>query len=185
LESNPARGIKPIPEQEVFPRYLTQEEVRRLLEVETDPDFRRLWRFLILAGCRRSEALQISRRDIDASTRRIIIRATKNKRAKQIIITPDLAALLQEIPAQVGRLFPWRPDTVTHHFQATARKAGLTCRLHDLRHTYGSWLAMAGVKIQVIKDLMGHRDIKTTLLYSHLSPENLEEAAGKVKIGEN
>jgi len=179
---NPCQGIKQLKTRIDFPRYLTREEVSHLLATEPDPEFRLLWHFLIAAGCRRAEALAITVRNVDCAQGRIYVGETKNGRAKYIIFNPDVAAVLWEILPDVGSLWTWNPDSVTHHFERTARTAGLDCRLHDLRHTYGSWLAMAGVKLQVIKDLMGHQDIKTTLIYSHLSQEHLEEAARKIKL---
>lgn len=182
LRVNPCKGIKPLGTQADFPRYLTQEEAARLLAAEPDPEFRCLWRFLIATGCRRSEALQIQAKDVDLHRRRISIGHTKNRKPKYIVINAEVAAVLWEILPDVGSLWPWQADSVTHHFKRTARAANLDCRLHDLRHTYGSWLAMAGVKLQVIKDLMSHQDIKTTLIYAHLSQEHMEEAAMKIKL---
>ena len=57
-------------------------------------------------------------------------------------------------------------------------------RLHDLRHTYGSWMVQAGVNLQVLQNLMGHRSAKTTEIYAHLKLEQLALAQGKIKIGE-
>jgi len=184
LKENPCQGIKELKYQKGFPRYLTQAEVQRLLAAETDPAFARLWRFLILSGCRRREALQLTTRSIDRSNRRITVGVTKNHNPKSVVITEEIEQLLAEIPADVGRLFPWHPDAVSHHFQRTAARAGLTCRLHDLRHTYGSWLAMAGVQLHVIQKLMNHQDSKTTQIYAHLSQAHLAEAAAKVRIGD-
>jgi integrase len=184
LKENPCQGIKELKYQRDFPRFLTREEVHRLLAAETDLAFARLWRFLILSGCRRREALQLTTRAIDWPNRRVTVGITKNHNPKSVVITGELADLLQEIPADVGRLFPWHPDAVSHHFQRTAARAGLNCRLHDLRHTYGSWLAMAGVQIHIIQKLMNHQDAKTTQIYAHLSQAHLAEAAEKVRIGE-
>ena len=47
---------------------------------------------------------------------------------------------------------------------------------HDLRHTYGSHLAMRGVPLKVIQELMGHATIEMTLRYAHLAPEARESA---------
>lgn len=184
LKDNPCQGIKELKYQKGFPRFLTREEVRRLLAAEADPAFARLWRFLILSGCRRREALQATTRQIDWPNRRLHIGLTKNKKPKAVVITAELEALLQELPADVGRFFPWHPDAASHHFQRTARAAGLNCRLHDLRHTYGSWLAMAGVQLHIIQKLMNHQDAKTTQIYAHLSQAHLAEAAEKIRIGE-
>ena len=47
---------------------------------------------------------------------------------------------------------------------------------HDLRHSFASNLAQKGVSLYVIKELLGHTDIKTTMIYAHLKPENLRNA---------
>ncbi len=60
---------------------------------------------------------------------------------------------------------------------------GLKCRLHDLRHTYASHKAMAGVDLYTLKELLGHKDIKATQIYAHLSAEHLKKAAGEGVAG--
>ncbi len=52
--------------------------------------------------------------------------------------------------------------------------------MHDLRHTFASWLALAGVPIQVIKELLGHHNIQITMIYAHLNTEALRAASEKV-----
>jgi integrase len=49
-------------------------------------------------------------------------------------------------------------------------------RLKDLRHTFGSWLAIENVGILQIRDLMGHTDVKTTQVYAHLCPDRKEQS---------
>jgi integrase len=49
---------------------------------------------------------------------------------------------------------------------------------HDLRHTYGSHLAMRGVPLKVIQELMGYGTIDMTMRYAHLSPDTRREAVG-------
>ena len=58
-----------------------------------------------------------------------------------------------------------------------SKKAGISSfRWHDLRHTFGSRLAQAGVSLIAIKELMGHSDIRVTLRYAHLMQSNLKDA---------
>jgi site-specific recombinase XerD len=47
---------------------------------------------------------------------------------------------------------------------------------HTLRHTYASWLVMAGVDLYTVQRLMGHKDITMTQRYAHLAPEHLDKA---------
>jgi site-specific recombinase XerD len=89
--------------------------------------------------------------------------------------------VLKEVADRIGPLFPWTPDAVSHHFLRTAKKAGLSkVRLHDLRHTFASHLAMAGVDLYTIKELLGHHEIKTTMIYAHLSSAHLDQALTKL-----
>lgn len=181
LKTNPCRGIKERRVDQQLPRCLSPGELDRLLAAETDPRFRALWLFYLRSGCRRAEALQIQAQDLDWQNRRLIILRTKNRRPKVVLLTPDLAEVLRSIPVTVGRLFPWRADWVSHKFLRTARKAGVKARLHDLRHTYGTNLAMAGVDSRVIQEVMGHLDPKATAIYIHLQPAYLEKELAKVK----
>lgn len=180
LKSNPGAGVKQLRVPRGYPRFLTEAEFARLLEAETDLRFRLFWRFQVFSGARRSESLKLTIRDLNWQNRRIDLEETKNGSPRFIPLTDRIREVLQELGREAGRLWPWQPDSVTHHFKATARRAGLNCRLHDLRHTYGSWLVMRGVPLYTVGKLMGHQDPKTTQIYAHLSQEYLAEAAGKL-----
>src|SRR3990172_647614 len=62
-------------------------------------------------------------------------------------------------------------------FLSALRRAGIKdFRFHDLRHTFGSHMVMQGVDLKTVQQVMGHKDIKMTMRYSHLSPEYVQEA---------
>jgi hypothetical protein len=72
-----------------------------------------------------------------------------------------------------------------HWFEDAVEKAGIKdFTWHCLRHTFGSWLAARGVDLRKIQELMGHKDIKMTVRYTHLSQPDLlaavEQLDGKV-----
>ena len=180
LKINPCLGIKPLRVQAAYPRFLTEEEFARLLAAEPDPLFRLFWQFQVYSGSRRRESLAITAKDIRLDLNRIDLGRTKNGQPKAITLNGHLLQILQQLNQDVGKLWPWQPDSVTHHFHRTAQAAGLQCRLHDLRHTYGSWLVMKGVPLYTVGKLMGHQDQKTTQVYAHLDAAHLEEAAAKL-----
>ena len=53
-------------------------------------------------------------------------------------------------------------------------------RLHDLRHSTASYLIMAGVDIRTIQSILGHSDIATTRIYTHLAPGHMKKAFAKL-----
>jgi site-specific recombinase XerD len=55
-------------------------------------------------------------------------------------------------------------------------------KLHSLRHTYASHLVMKGVDLPTIQKLMGHSDIQTTMIYSHLAPDHLADAVERLEF---
>jgi site-specific recombinase XerD len=77
---------------------------------------------------------------------------------------------------------------VKHGFTSACRKAGITdVRFHDLRHTYASHLAMRGVHIRTLQELLVHKTLIMTQRYSHLAPEQWQNAVKLLDgvIGEN
>jgi len=76
---------------------------------------------------------------------------------------------------------PWRPSTFAAACRRVFKKAGLTCRLHDLRHTHATMLLCQGVHPKVVQERLGHANVSTTLnIYSHVAPNMQQEAAEKI-----
>jgi integrase len=115
-----------------------------------------------------------------------VIGKTKTRRERILHLSQSLAEILSSIKrTRSPFVFPrWRsPDAVSRKFHRYVQAAGISpCRLHDLRHTAASYLAMADVPTETIAKLLGHTDARTTRIYAHLSPAY--QAGVMDKLGE-
>ncbi len=119
---------------------------------------------------------------------------TKSGRARYFPMNETLRSFFQELKknqAHPSFVFtsqngtPFNPDHFSgRNFKRSCLRAGVRClRFHDLRHTYASHFMMNGGRIFELKDLLGHTDIKTTMIYAHLSKDHLAEASRIVNFG--
>ncbi len=175
-------------------RYLTQAEAARLLEAAASlPKAPALPTFIDLAlntGCRKHELLTLTWSDVDLDGRRMTLQGsnTKNGRRRVLPLNRKAIAALRERAAFRDRYCPEAKhvfcrqggspyaDLVKSFREACRRAAIEDFRIHDLRHTFASWLVMKGVRLIVVRDLLGHSSVKMTERYAHLAQESLVNA---------
>jgi integrase/recombinase XerD len=188
LLKNPFKGVKQVhvPEPD-YPVYLNEDEVKELLAAIPDPEFRRLIRFYLLTGCRRTEAAKIDWHDVDLDKGTIIIRGsnTKTKRNRVLQIGDKLHDLLVEKgPQKDGRVFPrWQAGSVTVMFGRYVKACGFGRKItvHSMRHTATVHLLMAGVDLLTISRILGHASVKVTeTVYTHIPAEHKRGAMDKL-----
>ena len=164
-------------------RSLSVEEEKILLEHATPAYLKQIIVFGIHTGCRRGEILSINwRENIDMRQRliRVIISKRKPGEKSKVKVIPMSDTLYQmlldmsKVPHMSGKLFPVTVSALKDAFERAVANAGIEdFHFHDLRHTFGTRLAEMGVPLTVIKELMGHRTIKTTERYIHHYPADL------------
>lgn len=139
-----------------------------------------IWQLFANTGMRRGEGLNL-RREHDKGES-IIIQSTpgartKSRKWREVPLSPNarsaLDALLEASPTEFV-LPRMQPANLSHAFEDDRRD--LPGSLHSLRHTFGTLLAVKGVKIMELKELMGHASIKTTEKYLHVAQDHLREA---------
>lgn len=161
--------------------FLTREEYEMVFE-NLSETYRDLYQFLVLTGARLGEALNLRWKDIIWEAGVAYLRDSKANRPRVLVLSDSVLEILEERkkrlnPGEDERVFKHSDSEFRRAFKKALRQAGLdeSIRIHDLRHTFASWLALKGVNIQYIKELLGHSQITTTLRYSHLNPEVLRE----------
>ena len=184
---------------------LTQDQVQRLLEVLKED---RLYSFYVVClgcGLRRGEALALTwdAVDLDAGTlyvkqiiqhiigQGLVISEPKSEKSRRVVVMPEFVkqALIKhkhnnsEFVFCTSRGTPFYPRNIVRHFKRTLDKAGLpsTIRLHDLRHTFVSFMLSQNVPPKDVQVIAGHASFKTTMdIYGHLMPGAQREAADKM-----
>jgi len=189
LRHYPLAGWKPLQEPSGRTRFLDQNEISRLLAACDDSRSAYLKPFVLVAlntGCRRGELLRLRRADVDWNRRTATLAITKNGESRVVNLNPVAFAALKSLPVRLdGRLFPFKDDhAISRAFRRAAKRAELDgFRLHDLRHTFASHCAMAGVQGRGLQALLGHKDGRMTQRYSHLSDSYLKTAVNAIALG--
>lgn len=193
LKSNPAKKIKPFKENKARLRYLEKEEIERLISACSD-SLRPIVILAIFTGMRRGEILNLKWADTDFKKDVIYLENTKNGENREVFMSAIVKNALIRIPKHQSSpyLFYTRKSkhrkTVKAAFKEALQKAGIdNFHFHDLRHTFGSQLSMRGCDLNTIRDLMGHKSVKMTLRYAHLSPTHKRRAVDTLckQIGTN
>jgi integrase len=189
LQINPVKSVKKIKRPVKMPLFFREEEFKSLLEVIEDEDIKDLVRFAVNTGLRRNELLTLEWYQINLKDRFLILDNIKYQNKGKKVSTVPLNNTAVEIlnrrqeSKKNELVFTLNgkkilPDYITKNFKKfiIAAKVNPDLNFHSLRHTFASWLVQRNVPIQQVKELLRHSDIKTSLIYAHLKPENLIEA---------
>lgn len=177
-------------------RYLDHDEAERLL-LACNQDLRLVVLAAMKTGFRSSELKSLEWSSVDLTNGSVTVQScySKNDETRTVPLTDDLAKALRKIkekrkPDANDHVFlldgkPWKDWREA--FNGALRRAGISnFRFHDLRHCYGSWLAMINVSDKGRMELMGHKDPKMTMRYTHLSMDYKSQAVQKLpKFGKD
>jgi len=177
-----------------LPTILSQEEVARLIDAAWPPFHRTLLMALYATGLRRAELARLKVSDVDSKRMVIHVRSGKGRKDRDVMLSPKLLEALRGHWRGLQRkpsawLFPgnrWHTgDTpittkvVWNACKEAAQRAGLQKEVHPhtLRHCFATHLLEAGADLRTIQILLGHRDLKETTIYLHLSQRHLHATA--------
>ncbi len=184
--SNPAAKFRCEKERNRREHVLTVEEAEAL-EAQL-PDW--LQPFVLAAlhtGARRGELLGLTWANVDLDRKLVRFVNTKNGEDRTVPLSATLAATLKRLPLRLkgGAVFrdpagePLTYNGYRGSFEGTAKRAGLTGFVfHDLRHSAASFMVQAGVPLNTVRAILGHKSLDMTLRYAHLAEGDLQRAVG-------
>lgn len=185
-------------------RFLMPEELEELIAVAAEAGHtiaatdRCLYLTAALTGLRQGELLALRWKDLDWAARRTRVRESlvrgelttpKSRRSSRSVPLPTRVA--EELAEHLERSSFRSPDDLVfchprlgkplersrlfRRFKEAAVAAGHPrLRFHDLRHTFGTRMAAAGIPMRTLQEWMGHRDFRTTLIYADYQPSEHE-----------
>ena len=170
----------------VLPVVLSQEEIKQIFSFIQNPRYRVILFLCYSAGLRLGEALKLQIKDIDSKNMQIAVRKGKNLRDRYTILSPYCLVVLRQYwklyRPEGSYLFPgvsphkpMAPQGIQEAFHQAVLKSEIhkeAC-IHTLRHSFATHLHESGKDIRTIQILLGHANINTTSLYTHLSRKHL------------
>lgn len=183
LKNNYLKGIK---RKSTLPDVLSIEEVKQLLDSISNLKHKAIIALIYSCGLRISECINLKSTDIDSKRMVIKIVQGKGKKDRLVQLSPKLLDLLRDYYKQYkpnGRLFQgqFKDEYSARSIQQILKKALERCNIkknitvHSLRHSFATHLVEQGTDIRIIQEILGHKDIRTTQIYTQISSANISK----------
>jgi site-specific recombinase XerD len=166
-----------------LPHYLTKEEMQKLINSCRSPKQKAIVELFYSSGVRLEELRMLRLTDVDSKNNRLFVRNGKGRKDRYTLLSKRVVETLrtyyrkQKVKPQVylfegkRQCEPMWAGAIQFSVRLAYKYAGLSHKehkTHALRHSFATHLLDAGVDIHTIKELLGHSDIKTTMIYLHL-----------------
>ncbi len=185
ISSNPCSTLERPRKPSKLPVFLTEGEVKKLLDAASNFRDKLLLRMLYTTGLRVSEICSLKWRDIDLQTGEILVRFGKGKKDRVVFTDEETVQMLKNYKHGNGgdeKIFKLTPRSVQKIIKRVRERAGIMKRVtpHVLRHSLATHLLERGADIRAIQELLGHSKLSTTQIYTHVSREHLKKEYRKL-----
>ncbi|MBW1619825.1 tyrosine-type recombinase/integrase [Empedobacter falsenii] len=163
-----------------LPTFFSQEEVRNLLNATENLKHKAILTIIYSCGLRLSELINLKIADIKSESNLLLIRQSKGNKDRIVALPDKLLLLLREyykVYQPKDFLFEgakgdqYSERSVQLILKNAMSKAGVLSKgsVHTLRHSYATHLIKSGIDVRVVQELLGHNDIRTTMIYTHIT----------------
>ncbi|HEC75658.1 MAG TPA: integrase [Thermoplasmatales archaeon] len=169
-----------------LPIVLSREEISKMIEIMGNIKHRLILMFLYYAGLRLDEVVNLRWQDIDFDRDVIHIKKSKGEKERVVFLHPKLRGLLELYGIKkYGLVFrsqrgsKYNKRTVQQIVRNAAEKAGIKKKVtpHVLRHSFATHLLEGGANIRYIQQLLGHKNLKSTQIYTHVANKDIKKLA--------
>lgn len=187
--NNPCDKLLSFKEAPARERFLSHKEAQKLigyLNASGNVQGAAFIKLLLFTGARKSEILKAKWQDVNWEQKMLTVPLSKSGKARHIALSAEALDVLRHLPGKGGKwLFPnasgKKPISCPYYLWDKARKA---ChiedvRLHDLRHSYASFMVNNGCSLYEVQKVLGHSDPRVTQRYAHLDAKSILSAVNK------
>ncbi len=167
---------------------MSVDEVKQFFQIITNLKYKAIFWLIYSAGLRSGEVVRLKVNHIDSKRNLLILYNAKGQKDRQSILSPKVLNILREYYKKYKPekwLFYSGKNKKTHLTADSVRKQfgrykqlskiRQTSKPHHLRHSFATHLLEKGVDIRFIQELLGHKNIKTTQIYTHVSKKSLSK----------
>lgn len=169
-----------------LPNVLTTNEIKKIISSIDNLKHKAIISTIYSCGLRISEVVNLEIKDIDSSAMTVKIVNAKGKNDRYVMLSPKLLELLREYVVEykpktylfVGQFGDcYSPRSIQQIFMNASRKARIKKKVsvHTLRHSFASHLLDNGTDIRFIQELLGHKHLSTTQIYTHINPVSVKK----------
>jgi site-specific recombinase XerD len=184
IENNEALLIDSVKPEKKLPKVLNVNQVASIIDSAENKRDRALLETMYGIGCRVEELVNIKISDIDFDNRMIRLFGKGNKERIVPINNASITAIQAHINSRgfesdyifSTRILPSVPMTTRNARRIVYKYGGKEVHPHMFRHSYATHLHANSVDINVIQELLGHSDISTTTIYTHIANEQMSKA---------
>ena len=169
-----------------LPKALNSDEIKKILDVTTNLKHNTMLKMCYGMGLRLSEIINLKIAHIDSKTMQVLIARAKGKKDRYVNLPESILDQLRHyyieykpkeylFEGQYGGQYNARSVQLT--FKKSLHKSNINKKvgIHSLRHSFATHLLENGTDIRFIQDLLGHSDIKTTFIYTHVTDKSLRK----------
>jgi integrase/recombinase XerD len=175
------RNLPNMKREKKLPPILSKEEINKLIKATNNIKHKLMIQIGYSSGLRVSELINLKWADIDLNRNIIHIKKAKGKKDRIVMLSRKVKNSLDLLDSETKYIFvtnrnkKYSQRTIQKILENTAKKAGMRKRVtpHTLRHSFATHLLENGTDIRYIRDLLGHSDISTTLIYTKVSNKNI------------
>jgi len=165
-----------------LPKVISQDKIKAMINETKNLKHRLLIKLLYSSGLRLQELIDLKRKDIDFERNVLNVKKGKGNKDRITLISENLKMdLLKYYSNNIfkteyvfeGRMGKYTKKSVQKVLDLAGKKVGIKVTPHMLRHSFATHLLEAGTDIRHIQKLLGHSDLKTTEIYTHVSNKEL------------